>query len=110
MKEGEILKRKFFVGRWENNCRFLTARRKKFFGTKSPAFFTGETLNFYKSLQIDLDFLPDSYPDHFMCFMPRKFLYLLYSMIFELRFDSNLDSKSVYRHSSIYAVNLGIQK
>ena len=55
-------------------------------------------MNFYKSLQIDLDFLPDSYPDpdHFMCFMPRKFLHLLYSMIFELRFDSNLDSKSVY--------------
>ena len=45
LKESEILKRKFFVGRWENNCRFLTARRKKFFGTKSPAFFTGETLN-----------------------------------------------------------------
>ena len=63
LKESEILKRKFFVGRWENNCRFLTARRKKVFGTKSPAFFTGETLNFYKSLQIDLDFLPDSYPD-----------------------------------------------
>ena len=30
LKESDILKTKFFVGRWENNCRFLTARREKF--------------------------------------------------------------------------------
>ena len=61
------------------------SQRPKFFRAEHSATAEGEncaygpTLNFYKSLQIDLDFLPDSYPDHFMCFMPRKFLYLLYS-------------------------------